>query len=62
MPSDADVTQRAGSLQALTGFPPQEFEALRPHVAQALAAYLPDRTIAGQPRTSRRDRPSNNGP
>ena len=54
MPSYEDVTQRAGSLQAMTGLNPQEFEALLPHFEQALAAYLQDRTIDGQPRTSRR--------
>ena len=54
MPSDEDVTQRAGSVQAMTGFTPQEFTALLPHVEHALAAYLQDRTIDGQPRTSRR--------
>jgi hypothetical protein len=46
----------------MTGLTPQEFEALLPHVEQALAAYLQDRTIDGQPRTSRRDRPYNNCP
>jgi DDE superfamily endonuclease len=33
-----------------------EFTALLPHFEHALAAYLQDRTIEGQPRTSRRDR------
>jgi truncated hemoglobin YjbI len=54
MPSYEDVTQRAGSLQAMTGLTKQEFEALLPHFEHALAAYLQDRTIDGQPRTSRR--------
>jgi truncated hemoglobin YjbI len=54
MPSDEDVTQRAGSLQAMTGLTKQEFEALLPHFEHALVAYLQDRTIDGQPRTSRR--------
>ena len=54
MPSYEDVTQRAGSLQALTGLTRQEFEALLPHFEHALVAYLQDRTIDGQPRTSRR--------
>jgi hypothetical protein len=56
MPSDEDGTQRAGSLQAMTGLTAQEFTALLPHFEHALAAYLQDRTIAGQPRTSRRYR------
>jgi hypothetical protein len=54
MPSYEDVSQRAGSLQAMTGLTQQEFEALLPHFEHALAAYLQDRTIDGQPRTSRR--------
>lgn len=54
MPSYEDVTQRAGSLQAMTGLTKQEFEARLPHFEHALAAYLQDRTIDGQPRTSRR--------
>ena len=54
MPSYEDVTQRAGSLRALTGLTRQEFEALLPHFEHALVAYLQDRTIDGQPRTSRR--------
>ena len=62
MPSDEDVTQRAGNLQAKTGLTQQEFEALLPHVEHALAAYLQDRTIDGQPRTSRRYRPYDNCP
>ena len=55
MPSYEDVTQRAGSLRAMTGLTAQEFTALLPHFEHALAAYLKDRTIDGQPRTSRRD-------
>ena len=54
MPSYEDVTQRAGSLRAMTGLTEQEFEALLPHFEQALVAYMQDRTIDGQPRTSRR--------
>jgi Helix-turn-helix of DDE superfamily endonuclease len=54
MPSYEDVTQRAGSLQAMTGFTTQEFEALLPHFEDALVATLQDRTIDGHPRTSRR--------
>jgi hypothetical protein len=62
MPSYEAVTQRAGSLRAMTGFTEQEFQALLPHFGQALAAYLQDRTIDGQPRTSRRYSAYDNGP
>ena len=54
MPSYADVTQHAGSLRAMTGLTEQEFTALLPHFEHALAAYLQDRTMDGQLRTSRR--------
>jgi Helix-turn-helix of DDE superfamily endonuclease len=54
MPSYEEVTQRAGSLRAMTGLTEQEFTALLPHFEHALAAYLQVRTIDGQPRTSRR--------
>jgi hypothetical protein len=54
MPRDEEVTQRAGSLQALTGLTTAEFQALLPHVEQAFVTYMQDRTIDGQPRTSRR--------
>jgi Helix-turn-helix of DDE superfamily endonuclease len=54
MPRYDEVTQRAGSLRAMTGFTAQELTALLPHFARALAAYLQDRTIDGQPCTSRR--------
>jgi hypothetical protein len=54
MPSYEDVTQRAGSLRAMTGLTEEEFTALLPHFEHALGAYLQDRTIDGQPRTSRR--------
>ena len=54
MPSYEDVTQRAGSLRAMTGLTEHEFTALLPPFERALAAYLQDRTIDGQPRTSRR--------
>jgi len=54
MPSYEDVIQRAGSLRAMTGLTEPEFTALLPHFEHALAAYLQDRTIDGQPRTSRR--------
>jgi Helix-turn-helix of DDE superfamily endonuclease len=54
MPRDDEVTQHAGSLRAMTGLTEQEFTALLPPFERALAAYLQDRTIDGQPRTSRR--------
>lgn len=54
MPSYEDVTQRAGSLRALTGLTDADFQALLPHFEQALVTYMRDRTIDGQPRTSRR--------
>ena len=62
MPSYEDVTQRAGSLRAMTGLTEQEFTALLPHFEHALAAYLQDRTIDGQPRTSRRYSPYDHCP
>jgi hypothetical protein len=54
MPSDDEVTQRAGSLRSLTGLTEAEFHALLPPVEQAFVTYRQDRTIDGQPRTSRR--------
>jgi hypothetical protein len=54
MPSYEDVTQHAGSLRALTGLTEAEFQALLPHFEQALVTSMRDRTIDGQPRTSRR--------
>ena len=62
MPSDEEVTQRAGSLRAMTGLTQQEFEALLPPFEQALAGYLQNRTIDGQPRTSRRYSSDDNCP
>jgi hypothetical protein len=38
----------------MSGLTEAEFAALLPHFAHALVAYMQDRTIAGQPRTSRR--------
>src|SRR5215475_11064940 len=38
----------------MTGLTAHEFTTLLPHFERALAAYLQDRTIDGQPRTSRR--------
>src|ERR671918_2109202 len=54
MPSYEDVTQHAGSLRALTGLTEAEFQALLPHFEQAFMTYMEERTIDGQPRTSRR--------
>ena len=54
MPSYEEVTQRAGSLRAMTGLTAMEFQALLPHFEQAFEAYMGTRTIDGQPRTSRR--------
>jgi hypothetical protein len=54
MPRYGEVTQRAGSLQALTGLTEAEFQALLPYFEQAFVTYMQDRTIDGQPRTSRR--------
>jgi hypothetical protein len=54
MPSDEEVTQRAGSLRSMTGFMEAEFTGLLPPFEHALIASMQDRTIAGQPRTSRR--------
>jgi hypothetical protein len=62
MPSYADVIQRAGSLRTMTGFTEPEVTALLPHFEHALAAYWQDRTIDGQPRTSRRDSTYNTCP
>ena len=57
MPSYEEVTQRAGSLRSLTGLTEAEFQALLPHFEQAFMTYMDDRTIDGQPRTSRRYTP-----
>jgi hypothetical protein len=46
----------------MTGLTEAEFTALLPHVERALAAYLQNRTLAGQPRTSRRYRAYDNCP
>ena len=54
MPNYEEVTQRAGSLQALTGLTEAEFQALLPHFERAFVTYMQDRTIDGHPRTSRR--------
>jgi Helix-turn-helix of DDE superfamily endonuclease len=57
MPSYEEVTQRAGSLRAMTGLTAAEFQALLPHFEQAFKTYMGTRTIDGQPRTSRRYSP-----
>ena len=57
MPSDEEVTTRAGNVRVMTGFTDQEFQALLPPFEHAFVAYLRDRTMAGPPRTSRRYRP-----
>jgi hypothetical protein len=62
MPSYEEVTQRAGSLRSMTGVTETEFMALLPHFEQALVVYMQDRTIDGQPRTSRRYRAYTNCP
>src|SRR5215217_1291324 len=54
MPSYEEVTQRAGSLRSMTGFMEAEFTGLLPPFEHAFIAYMQDRTIDGQPRTSRR--------
>jgi hypothetical protein len=56
MPSDEEVIQRAGSLRSMTGLTEEEFQALLPYFEQAFVSYMQDRTIEGQPRTSRRYR------
>jgi len=54
MPSYEEVTQRAGSLRSMTGLTEAEFTALLPYFEHAFEATLQERTIDGQPRTSRR--------
>ena len=61
-PRYEEVTQRAGSLQALTGLTDAEFQALLPYFEQALVTSRHDRTMDGQPRTSRRDSAYDNCP
>jgi hypothetical protein len=46
----------------MTGFTEPECTARLPPVERALAASLQNRTIDGQPRTSRRDRAYGHGP
>jgi hypothetical protein len=54
MPSYEEVTQRAGSLRAMTGLTDPEFSGLLPHFEQAFLGYMEAHTIDGHPRTSRR--------
>ena len=54
MPSYEEVTQRAGSLRAMTGLTEEEFTALLPPFEHAWLAYMEDHTLDGHPRTSRR--------
>ena len=62
MPSYDEVTQRAGSLRAMTSLTDPEFQALLPVFEHAFERSLATRTIDGQPRTSRRYRAYVNGP
>jgi hypothetical protein len=62
MPSDEEVTPRAGSLRSMTGLTEAECMALLPHFEPAFVGYMQDRTIDGQPRTSRRDTTYDTGP
>ena len=62
MPDDDEVTPRAGSLQAMTGFTEAAFEALLPHFEHAWVASLQDRTMDGPPRPSRRYSTYDHGP
>ena len=57
MPSYEEVTQRAGSLRAMTGLTEAEFQALLPPFEQAFVTSMQERTIDGHPRTSRRYSP-----
>jgi hypothetical protein len=57
IPNYEEVIQRAGSIRAMTGLTQQEFTALLPPFEPAFLAYMADRTMDGQPRTSRRSSP-----
>ncbi len=57
MPSDEEVTPRAGSLRSMTGLTEAEVKALLPYCEQAFVAYRQNRTMDGHPRTSRRASP-----
>jgi hypothetical protein len=54
MPSYEEVTTRAGSLWAMTGFTAQELQALLPPFEQAFMACMQAHAVDGQPRTVRR--------
>jgi hypothetical protein len=56
MPSDEEVTQRAGSLRTMTGLTPPACSARLPPFEHAFLGDMEDRTLDGQPRTSRRAR------
>jgi hypothetical protein len=62
MPSDEEVTQRAGSLRAMTGLTQQAFSTLLPPFEHTLLAYMADHPLDGQPRTSRRYRSYDTSP
>ena len=62
MPSDAEVTQRAESVRAMTGLTDTAFHALRPHVERACEQYMRTYTMDGQPRRRRRYSAYVNGP
>ena len=62
MPSDEEVTQRAGSLQAMTGVTHPACTALLPPFEHAFLASRQEHTIDGQPRTSRRESPYDTSP
>jgi hypothetical protein len=54
MPSYEELTQRAGSLRAMTGLTAPEFTALLPYFEHAFLVCMEDHAIDGQPRISRR--------
>jgi hypothetical protein len=62
MPSYEEVTQRAGSLRAMTGVTEEAFQGLFPPFEHALVASMQDHPMDGQPRTSRRYRPYDTWP
>ncbi len=62
MPRYDEVTQRVGSLRAMTGLTDTEFQALLPVFEQAFERSMATRTVDGQPRAGRRYRAYVNGP
>jgi hypothetical protein len=56
MPSDEEVTQRAGSLGAMTGLTEEECMGLLPPFEHACVTSMQDHPIDGQPRPRRRYR------